>query len=184
MTTAHDHGEGIGAERALKYAVRRVPGGRAEVVEGAIGHLSYDWDHERTRNVLRTQLSEVVDRLECIAGSGDLDLPGSLNWYVPDVAVVPGHLARGAGALVPGRTLLVAEVTSVPSAQTDRIVKRQRYAEYGAPLYLLVDRTERTVTLFARPGRLGYAEMDGPYPFGTAVRLPEPFGIDLDTSGF
>ncbi|MEV7579988.1 Uma2 family endonuclease [Streptomyces erythrochromogenes] len=183
MTTAHDHPEGIEAERALKYAVQRVPGGRAEVVEGVIGHLSYDWDHERARGALRAQLSEAVDRLDCIAGSGDLDLPGSLNWYVPDLAVVPGRVARGAGALVPGQTLLVAEVSSATSAKADRVVKRRRYAEYGAPLYLLVDRMERSVTLFAEPGSLGYTKADGPHPFGTAVRLPEPFGIDLDTGG-
>lgn len=42
---------------------------------------------------------------------------------------------------------------------------------------------DKTVTLFAGPGRLGYTEVDGPHPFGTPVRLPEPFGIDLDTSG-
>ncbi|MGY4390728.1 PPOX class probable FMN-dependent enzyme [Streptomyces sp. TE12347] len=39
------------------------------------------------------------------------------------------------------------------------------------------------MTLFALPGRLGYTKVDGPHPFGTPVRLPEPFGIDLDTSG-
>lgn len=59
----------------------------------------------------------------------------------------------------------------------------EQYAEYGAPLYLLVDRMEKTVTLFAGPGRLGYTEVDGPHPFGTSIRIPEPFGIDLDTTG-
>lgn len=79
--------------------------------------------------------------------------------------------------------LLVVEVTSESNAETDRVVKRKRYAEYGAPLYLLVDRMEKTVTVFTDPGRLGYTKVDGPHPFGTPVRLPEPFGIDLDTSG-
>lgn len=63
------------------------------------------------------------------------------------------------------------------------VVKRKWYAEYGAPLYLLVDRLDKTVTLFSEPGRLGYANVDGPHAFGTPVRLPEPFGIELDTSG-
>ncbi|MER6314535.1 Uma2 family endonuclease [Streptomyces sp. NPDC001581] len=183
MTTAREYDDGVDAEQALKYAVQRVRGGRAEVLEGVIDCLSYGWDHEHARSVLRAQLSEAVDQLKCIAGSGDLDLPGSLNWYVPDLAVAPEHLTRAAGALVPGQTLLVAEVVSESTAQTDRTLKRKRYAEYGAPLYLLVDRLEGSATLFAEPGRLGYTKVDGPHPFGTPVRLPAPFGIDLDTAG-
>lgn len=182
MTTAHDYSGGIDPERALKYAVQRFRGERAELLEGVIDYVPADWGHERARSVLREQLSDAVEGLGCMAGSGDLDLPGSLNWYVPDLAVVPSALARAAGALLPGQTLLVVEVASEASSETDRVVKRKRYAEYGAPLYLLVDRMEKTVTLFAGPGRLGYTEIDGPHPFGTLVHLPEPFGIDLDTS--
>ncbi len=183
MTTAREYDTGIDPEHALKYAVRRFRGERAEVLEGVIDYVPADWGHERARSVLRDQLSDVVEALGCVAGSGDLDLPGSLNWYVPDLAVVADALTRGAGALLPDQTLLVVEVTSQATGETDRVVKRERYAEYGAPLYLLVDRMEKTVTLFAGPGRLGYTEVDGPHPFGTPVRLPEPFGIELDTSG-
>ncbi|MCX5377315.1 Uma2 family endonuclease [Streptomyces sp. NBC_00091] len=182
MAIPQDYSQGIDPERALKYGVQRVRSERAELVEGVIEDAGADWDHEHARHELRTQLSEVVDVLGCLMGSGDLDLPGSLNWYVPDIAVVPEELARDAGSLVPDQTLLIVEVTSESNAETDRVVKRKRYAEYGAPLYLLVDRLDKTVTLFAGPGRLGYTQVDGPHPFGTPVRLPEPFGIDLDTS--
>ncbi|MFD7509503.1 hypothetical protein ACFV5N_09195 [Streptomyces sp. NPDC059853] len=58
---------------------------------------------------------------------------------------------------------------------------RRRYAEYRAPLYLLVDRQERSCSLFSHPGELGYSRVDGPHPFGTPIELPEPFGITLDT---
>lgn len=101
----------------------------------------------------------------------------------PDIAVVPEALAKGGGALLPDQTLLVVEVTSESHAETDRVVKRRRYAEYRAPLYLLVDRIEGSVTLFSEPGDLGYTHVDGPHPFGTVLRLPDPFGLDLDTSG-
>ncbi len=116
-------------------------------------------------------------------GAGDLDLPGSSNWFVPDVAVVPAPLTRDGGALLPEQTLLVVEVTSEADGDTDRVVKPRRYAEYGAPLYLLVDRRYGTCTLFAEPGPSGYARTLGPLPFGTPVDLPEPFGLRLDTSG-
>lgn len=58
--------------------------------------------------------------LGCVTGSGNLDLPGSSNWYVPDIAVVPAADAKGAGALLPDQTLLVVEVTSESNAETDR----------------------------------------------------------------
>lgn len=84
--------------------------------------------------------------------------------------------------VTPDLTLLAVEVTSKSNADTDRVTKRKRYAEYGAPLYLLVDRQNRELTLFSEPGGLGYTKADGPHPFGTPVTLPEPFGIVLDTT--
>lgn len=118
------------------------------------------------------------------AGSGNLDLPGTQNFHVPDLAVVPAALAKTEGALLPDRTVLVVEVTSPSNSDTDRTAKRRRYSQYGAQLHLLVDRQERTCTLFSRPGELGYTRVEGPHPFGAPVRLPEPFGLVLDTGGF
>ncbi|MFG2711297.1 Uma2 family endonuclease [Streptomyces goshikiensis] len=183
MTPAHDYSYGIDPEHALKYAIQHHSGDRTEIVEGVISNMTPSWAHERAAKLVRRQIEARVDELGCVEGSGNLDLPKSPNWYVPDIAVVPDELADGGGALLPDQTLLIVEVTSESNADTDRVVKRKRYAEYGAPLYLLVDRMDKTVTLFAGPGRLGYTEVDGPHPFGTPVRLPEPFGIDLDTSG-
>ncbi|MFH9656181.1 Uma2 family endonuclease [Streptomyces anulatus] len=150
---------------------------RAEEPLCGVEHL------ERAAKLVRRQIEDRVDDLGCVEGSGNLDLPGSSNWYVPDIAVVPEDLARGGGALLPDQTLLIVEVTSESNAETDRVVKRRRYAEYGAPLYLLVDRMEGSLTLFSEPGRLGYTRVDGPHPFGTTVHLPAPFGLDLDTAG-
>lgn len=118
-----------------------------------------------------------------MSGSGNLDLPGSENWYIPDLAVVPADLAaKTEGALLPDQTLLIVEVSSPSDAETDRVVKRRRYGQYGAPLYLLVDRQNRSCTLYSEPTRLGYAEVNGPHPFGTPVHLPAPFDLDLDTA--
>jgi Uma2 family endonuclease len=172
------------AETALKYAIQHIKGDRVEIIEGVIDQVPPTWDHETAAEDIREQLRERVRALDCIAGSGNLDLPGSRNWYVPDLAVVPRAVARRAGALVPDQTLLVVEVTSDSNGDTDRVVKRRRYAEYGAPLYLLVDRQERVCTLYAAPGPLGYTSVEGPHPFGTAIRLPDPFGIELATDRF
>ncbi|MFE6985796.1 Uma2 family endonuclease [Streptomyces griseus] len=182
MTSAPDYSQGVDAERALKFAVQRIRGDRVQIIEGIIEPVSPTWDHERAAKLVRRQIEDRVDDLGCVEGSGNLDLPGSSNWYVPDIAVVPEDLARGGGALLPDQTLLIVEVTSESNAETDRVVKRRRYAEYGAPLYLLVDRMEGSLTLFSEPGRLGYTRVDGPHPFGTAVHLPAPFGLDLDTA--
>ncbi|OII67373.1 MULTISPECIES: Uma2 family endonuclease [unclassified Streptomyces] len=169
-------------ERALKYAIQHIRGDRVEIVEGVIEQVPPTWEHEGAVEEIRDQLRSRARELGCMTGAGNLDLPGSPNWFVPDLAVVPAEARRGAKALLPDQTLLVMEVTSESNGDTDRVVKRKRYAEYGAPLYLLVDVQERSVTLFSEPGRLGYTRVDGPHPYGTAVRLPEPFGIELDTS--
>jgi Uma2 family endonuclease len=169
-------------ETALKYAIQHIRGDRVQIIEGVIEPVSPGWDHEHVADVVRRQLLPVLDRLECMAGSGDLDLPGTNNWYVPDLAIVPRELTKGTHALVPSQTLLVVEVTSDSNGDTDRVVKRRRYAEFGAPLYLLVDRQERSCTLFSEPGELGYTRISGPHRFGTPLPLPEPFGIELDTS--
>lgn len=181
-TAPDDYSVVADPERALKYAIHQIKGDRVEIIEGVIDQVPPAWDHEAAADVIRTQLSPRAGELGCVIGSGDLDLPGSQNWFVPDLAVVPAKTAKGAGALLPDQTLLVVEVTSISNGDTDRVVKRKRYAEYGAPLYLLVDRQEQSVTLFSEPGPLGYTRVDGPRPYGTAIRLPEPFDIDLDTS--
>jgi Uma2 family endonuclease len=166
-----------------KFAIQHIRGDRVQIVEGVIEPLSPTCGHEKAADRIRNQIAPTVRKLGCLSGSGNLDLPGTSNWYVPDVAVVPEDLAE-ADALLPDQTLLIVEVTSDSNGNTDRTVKRRRYAEYGAPLYLLVDRQERACTLYAAPGQLGYTKVDGPHPFGTPLQLPEPFGLELDTSEF
>jgi Uma2 family endonuclease len=155
-----------------------------EIIEGVIEPVSPSWGHEKAAHSVLKQILPAIERLGCVAGAGHLDLAGSSNWYVPDLAVVPEDLAEGDNALAPHQTLLVVEVTSQSSGDTDRTVKRRRYAEFGAPLYLLTDRQERTCALFAHPGPMGYTNAEGPHPFGTPIRLPEPFDVELDTSKF
>jgi Uma2 family endonuclease len=175
----------VDPERALKYAVQHAAGDRAEVIEGVLHLMSPSWGHESIIDELREQLRLRVRELGCRMGAGNVDLPGTANWYVPDLVVAPAEFfAKDAGFIVPDQALMVVEVTSPSNADTDRIIKRKRYAEYGAPLYLLVDRQESTCTLFSQPSKLGYTRVQGPDPFGTPVALPDPFGLTLDTTDF
>ncbi len=188
MSTAHagpgDYSHVPNPEQALKYAIRHIAGERVEIIEGVITPVSPSWAHESVVDLIRERIRPRMRELDLRAGSGDLDLPGTENFYVPDLAVVPRELAKAEGALLPDQTLLVVEVTSPSNGDTDRTVKRRRYAQFGAPLYLLVDRQERACTLFSQPGALGYTRVEGPHPFGIPVRLPAPFELDLDTAEF
>ncbi|MFF2012371.1 Uma2 family endonuclease [Streptomyces sp. NPDC058195] len=137
---------------------------------------------ERAAEAVRRQIEDRGVELGCVAGSGNLGLPGTPNWYIPGTAVVREDLARGRRTPPPPDTLVV-EVTSESNTETDRVVESRRYAEYGAPPYLLVDRVEGSITLYSEPGRLGYARLDGPHPFGTAMYLPAPLELGLDATG-
>lgn len=107
--------------------------------------------------------------------------------YIPDFTIAPRHaLPSGPEPLLAEHVLLVAEITSRSNAVHDRKRKRWAYAHGRIPQYLLVDRYDRdgpTVSLFGDP-------VDGDYrtvvrvPFGEPIALGEPFGIDLDTTGF
>ena len=103
---------------------------------------------------------------------------------IPDLVIAPTD-APGFGdeeVLSPG-VLLVAQVVSPSSRRHDRETKNCIYAQGGIPLYLLVDRFAEpaTVTLFSDPADSGYRESQSAIA-GRRLRLPDPFGIKLDTA--
>jgi Uma2 family endonuclease len=81
------------------------------------------------------------------------------------------------------RVLLTAEVISASGVRVDREVKPRACALAGIPLYLLVDRFTRpvTISLHSKPGANGYAKLST-VTAGEKIRLPAPFGLILDTS--
>ncbi|WP_328465729.1 Uma2 family endonuclease [Streptomyces sp. NBC_00448] len=82
----------------------------------------------------------------------------------------------------PDGVLMAVEVTlrDRDTNQRDRVDKPRAYAESGIPVYLLIDRDRREVSIHSDP-------QDGAYrdrhvvAFGKTVALPEPVGIELDT---
>lgn len=81
------------------------------------------------------------------------------------------------------RVLLTAEVISPTSMKTDRELKPRACALAGIPLYLLVDRFTKpvTISLHSEPGKDGYAKVTT-VTAGEKLQLPAPFDLPLDTS--
>ncbi|MBC2904985.1 Uma2 family endonuclease [Streptomyces cupreus] len=101
-----------------------------------------------------------------------------------DGAVAPVGYFRGQPSWAdPVGVLLVVEVTSgsQKDADIDRVDKRDAYAQAALPVYLLVDRHRGEVVVHWDPegGRYQHSEKA---VFGAKLRLPDPFGFDLDTS--
>ena len=113
-----------------------------------------------------------------------MHIPATRERLIPDLAIVPKD-APGFDEnelLVPG-VLLAAEVVSPHSRREDRDVKPLAYARSAILLYLLIDKFTDPpgITVFSQPGADGYARRQTAAA-GQPLRLPEPFGIDLDTA--
>lgn len=157
-------------------------GFRAEIINGEIFVAPPpDREHERTISRITRQLFR--------NGAADVDISGCAGVItqksrcIPDITVgEPEAFESTESWESPDGLLLVAEVTS-RNAERDRVLKRHRYAAADIPLYLLVDREARTVTLFSEPDvetedyRQTYT-----VDYGKPLPLPEPFAFELDTS--
>ncbi|MFC7744083.1 Uma2 family endonuclease [Nocardiopsis composta] len=102
--------------------------------------------------------------------------------------MLPGPLRERGAEHSAADALLVVEVASPGNADRDRKTKLWGYAHGPVPLYLLIDRWdpvqgEPAATLYSKPVNGRYTNVQR-VPFGEAVKLPEPFGFDLDTAEF
>jgi Uma2 family endonuclease len=167
-------------------------GYRAEFIEGQIVVSPPPLgDHEYIFALINEQVTrDSVVRMH-VSGHKGLVLPSggrcTKNYVIPDGVVAPRELKLFKGAdswMPPDGIAMVFEVTSSKPEQ-DRETKRHCYARAGIPLYLLVDRAAKTVTLFGEPdeGDDDYRE-DVRVGFGKPVDLPAPFGFALDTEDF
>lgn len=108
---------------------------------------------------------------------------GSESNVRPDGTLAPSEAFVGLGEWAPAdEVLMVLDVTSrdPESICRDRTEKPRLYAESGIPVYLLIDRGTREVTVHSRPDGARY-EQRVTVAFGKAVTLPDPVGIELDT---
>ncbi|MDX6743801.1 Uma2 family endonuclease [Actinocorallia sp. A-T 12471] len=106
---------------------------------------------------------------------------------IPDVVLAPEELDLFDGEASwtdADGVAMVVEVTS-RDAYRDRVLKCRAYARTEIPLYLLVDRDARTVSLLSEPDPAAAAyTKHTTVAFGKTIALPHPFGFDLETVAF
>jgi Uma2 family endonuclease len=100
----------------------------------------------------------------------------------PDLVVARAEAVRDVdehgGAVRACDVLLVVEIVSPGSVRTDRVTKRNEYADADIPHYWIVDLDAPvSILTYHRAGELGYA--DGGEVTGT-FRTDQPFGFELE----
>jgi Uma2 family endonuclease len=164
-------------------------GWRVELIEGDI-HVVPPANGEHEEFV-----SETVDQI--VSGRADRSVrvytglglifrtdETSGDRLIPDLVVAPkGSFADDLEYHDPDPVLMVGEVTSKSTRDADLKKKLRSYARAEIPVYLLIDRTENTVTVYSEPSR-GTYEQRRTVPVGKVLPLPEPLGFDLDTGEF
>lgn len=156
-------------------------GYRTELIDGEIivtppAQADHEGDISRiTRQVIKESKTELD-----VAGNLGIITPS--NDCVPDLTIGPIEIFSGSDLWVhPTGVELVVEVTSPTSEQRDRETKRHAYAAANIPLYLLVDRKNKSVTLFSEPDGDEF-KATRTVSFGEDLPLPAPFAFALDTS--
>ncbi|HZB32049.1 MAG TPA: Uma2 family endonuclease [Streptosporangiaceae bacterium] len=171
-------------------ALRTPEGFKAELIDGdSIVSPPPGGQHDRAISRLIRQVIQRSSTDMDVSGNRGLALPRGdrcpTDHAIPDVVFAPVELdvlADDDAYMPPHGVALVVEVTST-RPDNDRGAKRHCYARGGIPLYVLVDRDRRTVTLFSEPSGDDYAESHSA-AFGKPIQLPAPFSFELDTADF
>lgn len=167
-------------------------GFRAEFIEGEIVvSPPPDGSHEGVISALSWQIARnSATRMDFSGNEGLLLKRGAhctKKYVIPDGLLAPHDLGLfwEADPWMPADGVaMVMEATSGKPDQ-DRGVKRHCYAKALIPLYLLVDRSEQSVTLFSEPNEaVEDYRADVRVSFGKPVELPDPFAFTLDTAEF
>ncbi|MCE3033034.1 Uma2 family endonuclease [Streptomyces sp. CMSTAAHL-2] len=154
-------------------------GGRLEVKKAA------DGDRGTVLCRLRRHCLQVAPELDLYQGRGLRVEERREGRARPDAVLAPrGHFTGHGEWAEPAGVLMVVEVTAY-DPDTDRLNRQGKPTAYGEseiPLYLLIDRDARTVTVHSNPDRHvgGYRDVHTA-KFGEKVLVPGPMDIELDT---
>ncbi|GAA2110618.1 Uma2 family endonuclease [Kitasatospora saccharophila] len=139
--------------------------------------------HQRNLLVVRRQFDAHAPLELLPSENTDLVSPHVGKSRNPDLTYLPGDALETAANQVPAELAAVAvELVSPSNPENDWVGKVRDYPLMGIPLYLLVDARQRTVTLFSRPDGSRYHRRED-VDFGETLRIPEPFGFELVTTG-
>ncbi|MFF1380670.1 Uma2 family endonuclease [Streptomyces sp. NPDC058308] len=171
-------------EELARHAIRTNEALRLEFVNGKLGVKAVpDGDHGRIIAWLTQICIQSRQGLWLFPDQGlrvDTYCKGNAR---PDGCLAPidTFVGQGEWASTDG-LLMVVEVTSgdADTDDRDRVEKPRAYAESGIPVYLLIDRDSCEVKVHSQPDGERY-EVVVTVPFGKAVALPDPVGIDLET---
>lgn len=162
-----------------------IPGHRVELIDGQIvvSPSGSRW-HSRAIDRLIDSLTDVKRRHGWEFHTNlTVHIAATRERLIPDLMVAtedaPGF---GDNELLGHGVLLVAEVVSPTSQTRDRVAKRRAYAQGRVPLYLIIDQLAdpAAVTLFRNMNEGSYLICSAATA-GQPLRLPDPFGIALDT---
>ncbi|WKV72226.1 Uma2 family endonuclease [Streptomyces sp. PCS3-D2] len=163
-------------------------GCRVEIIEGIITVAPPPVNHHNyiAVKVQRALMSVLPPDCE-IYQTLNVAVPSRSGLFIPDLVVAPDEVVLEDANYVPGAAAeLVVEITSKSNAVNDRVAKLHGYAAAGIPLYLLIDphaTGEPAIHLYGEPAN-GTYRLLWSGKFGETVKLPEPFGVAIDTSGF
>ncbi|RBQ19702.1 Uma2 family endonuclease [Spongiactinospora rosea] len=175
--------------RELLGALPPLPRLRAEIIEGKL-IVSPAGTTKHGRRI--AALFRVMDPIaaekdwEAFPGHCGVCIEGPRDSVEPDFVIAPVDCPQwGDSELVSSWLIMVAEVVSPGSIRVDREQKLRLFALGRVPMYLLIDPedTQPSVTVFSGLKDDAYSVISK-VPFGTPIRLPEPIGIELDTSIF
>ncbi|MEW2394434.1 Uma2 family endonuclease [Streptomyces sp. NPDC046862] len=160
-------------------------GSKVEIIEGVVTvPPPPSGDHNITAALLQRRLyTRLPEEWEIFQTLG-LEVPAVQDIFIPDLAVLPIESVRGRKRVPAQEAELVVEITSENNANHDRIKKTHGYAQAGVPLYLLLDPWHSgrpTATLYGEPKNGTYRVLAS-VEYGEKLTLPDPFGLDLDTS--
>lgn len=119
-------------------------------------------------------------------GLADLGVgtPGNHRGPQPDIVLVPaGALREDENPIRKELVIAVFEVVSDSTRAEDIIDKPKVYADMGIPVYVIIDRHNRTVRVCSEPEGGEYTR-EAASPFGKPFVLPEPVGLTIATSRY
>ncbi|MFE9093000.1 Uma2 family endonuclease [Streptomyces sp. NPDC007264] len=172
-------------ERIAVYSTREDETVRLEFVDGQIElRKATNGNHSEITMWLVFQCKQARPELTFNATQGLKVEAYRKGRARPDAVLAPvGYFKDQGDWADPDGVLMAVEITSydADTHQRDRVEKPRAYAEAGIPVYLLIDRDNRTVVVHSDPDpAVGYQAVHT-VRFGGRITLPDPVGVELDT---